>query len=111
MSPLAPTKRWIAGVGLLACSSMFFELSPSSSASIIAKSDHLTMSNQRVVAVAHRGPERLLRDDLRQDDMVLGPRRPRGAQRDEPRVVGGKNVARPLKYAFSTSSSSRSPPA
>src|SRR5574341_752605 len=56
MSPLAPTKRWIVGFELEACWSMFFEVRPISSASIIANMDHFTMSNQRSSPWRTAGP-------------------------------------------------------
>src|SRR5947208_7326113 len=48
-----------------------------------------------VVAVPHGRSQRLLRDDLGQDYVLVGLRRARGAQRDEARVVGGERVAAP----------------
>src|SRR6266404_3695852 len=48
-----------------------------------------------VVAVPHGGSQRLLGDDLGQDQVLVGFRRARGAQRDEARVVGGERVAAP----------------
>src|SRR5581483_12519045 len=45
-----------------------------------------------VVAMAHRGAERLLGDELGQDDVIVGLRRARSAQRDEPRLIGGEDI-------------------
>ncbi len=74
---------------------MFFELSSSSSASIIANSDQLHHVEPAVVAVAHGRPERLLRDHFRQDQVLVGLRRARGAHSDHARHVGGVDVAAP----------------
>jgi len=50
-----------------------------------------------VVAVAHGGSQRLLGDDLGQDQVLVGLRRARGAQRDEARVVVVNASQRPAK--------------
>ena len=44
MPGVTPTMRWIVGLSLFSISSTFFDVMPFSSASIMANSDHFTMS-------------------------------------------------------------------
>ncbi len=91
-SPSVPSRRRTSGFSEAAISSTFSEVTPYSSAAMSAFSVQRTTSRPLVVALAHERAERLLGDDLRQDDEVGGVLVGRAAGR-EARGVGGVGVA------------------
>ena len=94
MSPLAPTKRWTAGLALAASLSMVFELRPSFLGLEHGEHGPLDDVEPAVVAGARRA-ERLLGDDLRQDHVIVGLGVRASAAAISPGVVGGEDVAAP----------------
>jgi hypothetical protein len=86
--------RLIEGLSLFSISSTFFDVIPASSASIIAILGPAHDVLELVVAVAHDRSQRLLGDDLRQDDEVVGLGAGVGARvAYEARGVGRVDVA------------------
>ena len=91
--PSLPRKRRISGLVEVSASSLTLALvTPSSSALIRANSVQRTRLNQAVVAAAHPRAERLLRDDLRQHDMLFRVAELEQVRRER-RDVGGVGVA------------------
>ena len=89
--------RLTSGSSLFAISSTFFWVMPFSSASISAKIDPLDDVEPLVVAWRTAGAERLLRDELRQDDVVVRVRRSVRRLRARPDASVVKTSQRPAK--------------